>query len=332
MEMTCPHCGLSGNVKEENIGKSLKCPKCRKSIPVQEKVEENTEPPGIPAMEMAESLPSPAVKTSTCSGCSKEFQQDELIDFEGELICAACKPAFLQKLKEGATTRESSGVEAGIAGHFSLQIGEVVSESWQKVKGTKGSALGAIILMYITAFLLMGAGGVLTGMMGIDENNIGLLIGTQLLIQLIYMVVIWVFSAGVVMIGVRRAADQPFSFSMLFDGFSKTGKIVTAMLLQTALISLGFILLIIPGIYLAVGYGLTLPLIMEKGLGPWEALEASRKAIHHCWFQIFGLYLLMTLIFMISCIPLGIGMIWTAPMALIMIGVVYRIIFGVDEK
>ncbi len=317
MKMSCPHCGVSGNVKEEFIGRTLKCPKCGESITVTAETEQP---------------PPPVIKeTFPCSSCGNAFAEDELINFEGELICAACKPAFFQKIKEGATERESEGVEAGIAGHFSLQIGEVISEAWSRVHGTKGAAFGAIALMYIISFIIVGAGGALVGVLGIDESNMGLFITAQILVQLAYIISLWIFSAGVVMIGVRRAADQPFGFSMLFDGFSKAGTVIVTMLLQTVLITLGFALLIIPGIYLSIGYGLALPLIMEKGMGPWEALETSRKAIHHCWFQLFGLYLLLGLIFMLTGLTLGIGFIWVFPMALITLGIVYRIIFGIDD-
>lgn len=317
MKMSCPHCGVSGNVKEEYIGRTLKCPKCSESFTVTADLEQPPPP------EIKETFP--------CSNCGSTFAEDDLITFEGELICAACKPAFFQKIKEGATERESGGVEAGVAGHFSLQIGEVLSEAWSRVHGTKGAACGAIALMYLISFVIIGASGAIVAILGIDENNLGLFIITQILVQLIYMISLWLFGAGVIMIGVRRAADQPFGFSMLFDGFSKAGTVIVTMILQTVLITLGFVLLIIPGIYLTIGYGLALPLIMEKDMGPWEALETSRKAIHHCWFQIFGLYLLLSLIFVLASIPLGIGLIWVFPMALITLGIVYRIVFGIDD-
>ena len=76
---------------------------------------------------------------------------------------------------------------------------------------------------------------------------------------------------------------------------------------------------------------MTYPLIIEKDLSPWEAMEASRKAIHHHWFQVFGLFFVMGLIFMISALPLGIGTFWTMPMGVIMFGIVYRTIFGAEK-
>ena len=100
-------------------------------------------------------------------------------------------------------------------------------------------------------------------------------------------------------------------------------------ILMAVLIYIGFLLLLIPGFYLAIAYMLALPLAMERKLSPWEALEASRKAITQRWFKVFGLMLVLSLIMILSMIPLGIGLIWTFPMFIIAVGILYRTIFGV---
>ncbi len=37
----------------------------------------------------------------TCSQCSKQYSNDEMLEFEGLSICFNCKPIFIQKMKEG---------------------------------------------------------------------------------------------------------------------------------------------------------------------------------------------------------------------------------------
>ena len=39
----------------------------------------------------------------TCSECGKSFPEDELAKFKDDLVCASCKPAFLQKIREGVS-------------------------------------------------------------------------------------------------------------------------------------------------------------------------------------------------------------------------------------
>jgi uncharacterized RDD family membrane protein YckC len=40
---------------------------------------------------------------TSCSECGREFGEDALISFGGSAICAACKPLFLQKMREGVS-------------------------------------------------------------------------------------------------------------------------------------------------------------------------------------------------------------------------------------
>ena len=131
------------------------------------------------------------------------------------------------------------------------------------------------------------------------------------------------------MIGIRRAADQPATINELFAYFGLFVPLLVTGLAITVLTYLGLILLVLPGIYLGVSYALAIPLVVERGLSPWQAMEASRKAIGQHWFKVFGLFLALGLIMLLSAIPLLIGLVWTLPLAFIAIGVLYRTIFGV---
>ena len=88
-------------------------------------------------------------------------------------------------------------------------------------------------------------------------------------------------------------------------------------------------LLIIPGIYLSIAYMFTLPLIIEKNMDFWQAMETSRKAVSQHWFKLFFIGALMMFICLISAIPLGLGLIWTLPMFVALHGALYRRIFGI---
>jgi uncharacterized RDD family membrane protein YckC len=60
--------------------------------------------PPAPPPEM-NSMASPdaeAAPTTVCSQCGRSFPQDQVLAYEDQVICAACKPLFLQKLREGA--------------------------------------------------------------------------------------------------------------------------------------------------------------------------------------------------------------------------------------
>lgn len=46
------------------------------------------------------SLP-PVLNQARCAECQRPFQKEELLRFENTFVCAQCKPAFFQKLREG---------------------------------------------------------------------------------------------------------------------------------------------------------------------------------------------------------------------------------------
>jgi hypothetical protein len=60
-------------------------------------------PPEAPPADPA-SLPPvspPAAESAVCSQCGRSFPQSQVVRFDSQVICAACKPIFVQRLKEG---------------------------------------------------------------------------------------------------------------------------------------------------------------------------------------------------------------------------------------
>jgi uncharacterized membrane protein len=68
--------------------------------------------------------------------------------------------------------------------------------------------------------------------------------------------------------------------------------------------------------------------MVDKKLGIWGAMEVSRQAVTKHWFTLFGVYIALAFLLIISAIPFGIGLIWTVPLVLIAHGIMYRKIFG----
>lgn len=208
-------------------------------------------------------------------------------------------------------------------------VGEALTEAWQRTKGAKGTVWGAMGVMYLV-MLVLGFGLVYLQMSsGLSpESTGGVWLGIG--IDALTSAVSTLFTAGLMYLGVCLAAEKSCSWKTIIEGFPVAVQLLVATILMSLLIVSGLILLILPGIYLAVGYTLTFPLMLDRRLGPWEAMEKSRKAIHKVWWKVFGLFFVMGLITAVSAIPLGIGLIWTLPMNVVLCGVVYRYLFGVQ--
>ena len=230
------------------------------------------------------------------------------------------------------TTDNTDALQAGIAGDYQLAIGDVISEAWQKTKGIKRYVLGAGILLYIVMFVFIMILGVIMALTGQTGETISAgSVVLQFVVQIALMAVILPFIGGIFIMCVKHIQGHEVSFGDLFSCLGKTGSLLITAILMNIMIFIGFMLFIIPGIYLSVAYILTVPLVVDRGLSPWEALEASRKAITKKWFTVFGFYLVLLVIMVVSMIPLGLGLIWTIPMMAVAFAIFYRQVFGIES-
>jgi uncharacterized membrane protein len=161
-----------------------------------------------------------------------------------------------------------------------------------------------------------------------QSGNVALSLIMQLGLNLIMMPLM----VGIMILGIKRSVDAPIKAGFIFGYYSKMIPLLLTMILMYIMIIIGFLLLILPGIYLSVAYYMALPLVAEKDMSPWQALETSRKAITRRWFSVFALFIILSIIVFISAIPLGLGLIWTMPLMIIAFGVLYRNMFGVEAE
>lgn len=273
-----------------------------------------------------------------CWQCGKKDSGEEsFVAKDGRLYCTECFPVETPEESEHLTdtepqeVEEQGGDDIAVLPVKKFAIGELISTAWAKTKGAKGVIWGGSAIMYLVILIVIAGGAFsLPALNGEQVGAAGPSI--SVVFELLSTIFSVLFTAGLFYMGIKKVVDEPVSWKMIFKGFSCAGKIIIATILQFILVTIGFVLLFLPGIYLVVGYTMVLPLIVDKGLSPWQALETSRKAVHKVWWRVAGLYLLMGLIVGISCVPLGIGLIWTWPMFIILTGVVYRQLFGAEDE
>jgi hypothetical protein len=232
-------------------------------------------------------------------------------------------------LDAAASMSAGASIENAVAGRYDFEIGDVMSEAWGLVKGFKRTYWAAAIVLYImmmVCFFIWTR--ISVAIFGVPARppsgiSIGRLVFNGLLGS--FMGPLFV---GIVALVVKRAAGMQVSFSTAFAYLGKVPVLFVAGLLTTVMTYVGIALFVIPGIYLVVAYGMTVPLIAFNDLGAWRAMEISRKAITHKWFSVFGLHLVVGIVLFLSALPLGVPLIWTLPWATLVIGVLYRRIFG----
>lgn len=225
-------------------------------------------------------------------------------------------------------------LEKGIAGDYEFSIGGTISEAWEKTSGAKGTMmLAGFLYLVVMMAVSFGMQFLMMAVFPTDNNSSqGVIIGSVLVQQIILNLIVMPMAMGLFIIGLRRSVNAPISVSSIFDYFPKAVTLLLTMLLFYIMVIIGLVLLVVPGIYLMVAYFMAMPLVVEKGLSPWQALEASRKAVSKHWFGFLGFYIAMLIIMLVSMLPLGIGLFWTMPMFLIAWGIMYRNMFGCEAK
>ncbi len=223
-------------------------------------------------------------------------------------------------------------VDDAIAGNFEVNMTQTLGEAWRGLKGFKLKCHIALLLYFLVILGLAIAAGVLGAVLGATGADPTVFAALNIVLQLVITAVMLPMGIAVLIMGLRHANGSKVSAGEVFRHFGTMGKLLLCYILQTLLILVGFVLLVLPGIYLMFAYLYAMPLIVEKNLGVWQALEASRKALTRVWFRFFGLMLLLGLINIVAAIPLGLGWIWTIPWTVLTMALVYQKIFGVEAQ
>ena len=97
--------------------------------------------------------------------------------------------------------------------------------------------------------------------------------------------------AGIMNFALKVARGAPYAFGDLFGGAPYFVPFLVANFVSTLVVGIGMIFLIVPGVILLLGLSMTLPLVIDRGLGPIDALTESWKLTdgHKTNLFIFGL-------------------------------------------
>ncbi len=238
-------------------------------------------------------------------------------------------------IKDGEQEGGYGSIEKALSGDYEFSIGSVLSEAWDKVGGCKWQFFLSFFLYFVVAVLFMVGMSVIVGALGAsmqpDEGS-AVLMFLPILMQAGFSLVLMPMITGIFIMGIRRSMGVPVAATSIFSYYSKMLPLFLTSILMMLMIMLGLFLLVLPGIYLMIAYYMAMPLVVEKGMGPWEALETSRKAVSKRWFSVAGLFIILGIIISISMLPMGIGMLWSSPLYMISYGILYRNMFGVEAE
>jgi hypothetical protein len=133
---------------------------------------------------------------------------------------------------------------------------------------------------------------------------------------------------GNFIVAARLLQGQTPQFGDFFSAFSCFWPLLLVSLISSILIAIGMALLIIPGVYLIVGYLFASCLVVDRALDFWPAMELSRRTVTPLWFGFFAFVLLLTVMNLAGALLLGLGLLATIPISFCALTVAYDDLYG----
>ncbi|HEX9973164.1 MAG TPA: hypothetical protein VGD14_13920 [bacterium] len=129
----------------------------------------------------------------------------------------------------------------------------------------------------------------------------------------------------------NRIRGNPIKIDDIAKGFDFFLAAILADLLISAFTMIGFTFLIIPGIVVSALYMFAFPLIIDKKMDFWEAMETSRKVVMKNIFELSIFMLILYIFLFIGMLSLLVGLIVALPFVLAAIAFAYIDLIGLEQ-
>ena len=228
----------------------------------------------------------------------------EVPEFADTLRAVGATPSVPPVL--GAVDPEALAAQI-LARDYTIDIGRCIGRGWELVKKDFWLLVGASFI-----------GGLIAGGFGLPWVGaiIALFVGGPMM-------------GGVYALYLKRIRGQPAMFGDAFLGFSVAFvPLMLARMVSVFLTGLGFLLCALPGIYLTVSWVFVLPLVIDKKLDFWPAMELSRRVVTKHWWLMLGFLIVCGLVVLAGLLACCVGVFVTMAIAQAALMYAYEDIFG----
>lgn len=331
IEFPCPHCAQLLRVGDDSAGKTAKCPKCNglASIPAGDA---GTTPGFSGESPFGAPLPSsygpptpgsfgeaPAAKNpySDTGAASNPFSSQPGFGGNAPSVNPYASPAtgYQPPTPGGPINPQVVGVEP------------IWNYAWQLWQQNLGLLLGVtvtiIAVSYVISFLFMipqfaleqngerEAAQIVNGLGAIVSNVVQIFLGI-----------------GQAQIALKLARRQPAQYTDLFGGGPLFLPVLGGAILFGIAYIIGLLLLIIPGIIVALMWWPYNLLIVDRKTGVIESFSVAARVTQGNWGTAFLLALMSMGIMILGCLALCIGFIFAAPLVTMLFTVAYLMMAG----
>jgi hypothetical protein len=211
-------------------------------------------------------------------------------------------------------------------GSVSLDVMKCINRGFELTKRHFGT-LVLIGFVYLVLSMAVGAlEGFISGLLEGTTASEGSPVFHPLMIpvKLISSVISVVLAAGMTRAALNVCAGKEATVGNLFEEIGKVGALIVASILFYLLFLVGLILLVVPGIYVGLRFSFFVTAIVDRNLGPVEALKYSHRITTNNALSLFGLAIMSGLIVLAGVLALLVGLFFAIPVVTLAFTLAYR--------
>jgi len=195
-----------------------------------------------------------------------------------------------------------------------FSISEAIHFGWNTMKSNLGFFIGLLIFVFLFTSL--------SSIIAAKATEANIFLGIIFYIADFSLSII--ISIGLVKIALRFCDNEKGRFADLFSQYPLFPQYLVGSILYGLIVFAGTILLIIPGIIWGIQFCFYDYFIVDKGLGPIEALKRSSAITKGVKWDLFGFFLVLLGINLLGALCLLIGLFVTIPTTMVALAFVYR--------
>jgi uncharacterized membrane protein len=204
---------------------------------------------------------------------------------------------------------------------MTISVSESLRFGWETFKKNPWMLVGGFVLVFLVSGI---SNGILAGLFPVEAPD-----ATYMSSSMNFLLS---FAVGIIvemglLTFVLRAHDsiESLSFSDLWNPQSFLSYLLAQIVVGIAVI-LGFVLLIVPGIIVALGLLFTPYIVLDQKKGPIEALKMSWAMTKGHRWRLFLLMCSIVLLNILGMLLLFVGLIVTAPVSMLALAHTYRLL------
>jgi uncharacterized membrane protein len=200
-----------------------------------------------------------------------------------------------------------------------FEIEEMIRDGWEATKAN----LNTVIVLTIVGGLAIGIPSWIAEVL---ERSSPFLSGVFRLASAIMSLIVGI---GALRVSLRLLDGQPVAVGDLFSAdWSLFSRYLVATISYSLIVGFGLLLLVIPGLMFAVRFAFYGYFVVDRDVGPHEALAQSETATQGARLDLFLLGLLLIVLNVLGAMLLFIGLLISIPVSTLAVARAYRTLTG----